>query len=206
MKNKDFAALSQRLLPDLPGFAVKAPLIFIPPVKHTLRGIYFESHSYETTMFYVWAFFLPLCVPTKYVGFNLGKRIENPGGGPWSADSPNLLLQLSAAVRRDALPFVSLIESPRDLARAARSLKSQDPYTQQAVAYAFARAGDIDEAVAALDKLMCVLDLKTLWQFEMAKRAITLKAQLLTEPAGAQKQLQEWESESVRNLGLENFR
>jgi len=204
MKNKDFAELAQRLLPNLPGFTVKAPLMFIPPAKHTLRGICFESHSYNAKQFYVWVFLLPLCIPTKHVIFNLGKRIESPEGGPWNANAPNLLLQLSATVKREALPFLSRVESPRDLAQAARSLqRPQDPYTQQAIAFALARSGGVAEAVAALDELVGLLDVKVPWQLEMTQRADALRSQLLTDAASAQKQLEAWEAETTRNLGLE---
>jgi hypothetical protein len=207
MKNKDFGALAQRLLPDVPGFEVKAPLMFIPPLKHTLRGLCFESHSHDVKLFYVWVFLLPLCVPTKYLGFNLGKRIENPGVGPWNADAPNLLPQLSAALKREAVPFISHVESPRDLAQAAKSLcRTKDPYTQEAIAYALACAGDAGKAVAELDTLLAMLDTKVPWQLEMVERAQALKAKLLANPAEARGQLEAWENESVKNLGLEKFR
>lgn len=51
MKNKDFARLANSCCQVYPGFPVKAPMMFIRPVKHTLRGIYFESHSYEAGYF-----------------------------------------------------------------------------------------------------------------------------------------------------------
>jgi hypothetical protein len=204
MKNKDFAALAQRLLPDSPGFAVKAPLMFIPPVKHTLRGLCFESHSHEAGLFYVWVFFLPLFVPRKHVSFEFGKRI---GGDRWNADAPNLVYELGGALKREAFPFLLPIESPHDVAQAATSLRlPQNPHVQQAIAYALARAGDASKAVAQLDALLALLDVKIPWQLEMAERANALKSQLLSDAASAQKQLEAWEVESVRNLGLEKFR
>lgn len=204
MKNKDFAALAQRLLPELPGFAVKAPLMFIAPVGHTLRGLCFESHSYEAKLFYVWVFLLPLCVPRKHVSFELGKRI---GGDRWNADAPDTVRELGIALKREALPFLSPIESPHDVAQAAKSLRlPQNPNVQQAIAYALARAGDVDKAVAELDTLLAMLDVKVPWQLEMLERANSLKSQLLNDASSAQKQLEAWEVESVRNLGLEKFR
>jgi len=77
---------------------------------------------------------------------------------------------------------------------------------QQAVAYALARAGELEEAIAELDTLLAMLDVKVPWQLEMAERANALKLQLLSDVAGAQKQLEAWEAESIRNLGLEKFR
>jgi hypothetical protein len=39
----------------------------------------------------------------------------------------------------------------------------------------------------------------------MAERARALKARLLVNPASAQQQLEAWESETAKNLGLEKF-
>lgn len=204
MKNKDFTELAKRLLPDLASFAVKAPLMFISPVKHTLRGFCFESHSHEAKLFYVWVFFQPLFIPTKHIILTFGKRINDDR---WNADAPNLVHELGDALKREALPFLSPIESPRDVAQAAKSLRlPQNPNVQQAIAYALARAGDVSKAVAALDELVRLLDVKVPWQLEMLERANALKSQLLSDVSNAQKQLEAWEVESVRNLGLEKFR
>jgi hypothetical protein len=206
MKTKDFAVLSKWLLPDLPGFTVKAPLMFILPLQHTLRGLCFESHSYEARQFYVWVFFFPLYVPTKHVSFNMGKRIEPAQKLPWNADAPNLIADLSTALRREALPFLSEIESPQDVANGALSLRQlQDPYVRQAMAYALARAGNVSKAVPALDELARLLDARVPWQREMAERAQTLSLQLLGDASEAKRQLDAWEAESVLNLGLEKF-
>jgi hypothetical protein len=113
MKNKDFARLGKQLLPDLPGFAVKGPYTFIAPVGHSLRGLCFESHSYEANLFYVWVFFLPVFIPRKYVSLNFGRRLQGPNGDDrWNADAPTLIADLRAAVERQALPFLSAIRSP----------------------------------------------------------------------------------------------
>jgi hypothetical protein len=86
--------------------------------------------------------------------------------------------------------------------------KPADPYVQQAIAYSFARAGDIGKAVTALDQLVGQVlsgNEPYPWQREMAERARALKARLLVNPASAQQQLEAWESETAKNLGLEKF-
>ncbi len=207
MKNKDFAELANRLLPDLPGLTVKAPLMFIPPVGETLRGICFEGSSFDKNSFYVNVFFLPLFVPRKHLSFEFGNRIRTASGGDrWNADAPDIVRELGVALKREALPFLSPIESPRDVAQAATSLRlPQNPHIQQAIAYALARAGDVDKAVAELDALLAMLDVKVPWQLEMFERANALKSQLLSDEPSAQKQLEAWEAESIRNLSLEKF-
>lgn len=206
MKNKDFAELAKHLLPDLPGFFVKGPLVASHPVKNTLRGLYFEGSDFDKHSFYVWTFFLPLFVPTKHVSFNLGKRLREPGGGDrWNADAPNLVAELRAAVKRDALSFLSGIESAEDIARAAAAFqKTGDPYALQAIAYAWARAGDVERAMEELERLIRLLDVEVPWQLEMIERAETLKAKL-ADPTERQRQFAVWENESVKNLGLQKF-
>lgn len=204
MKNKDFTTLIQRILPNLPRFVLKVPLMLLPPMDHTLRAIYFESHSYETRLFYVWVFYLPLFVPRKHVSFEFGKRI---GGNPWHADDPNLVQELGEALKREALPFLAPIKSPLDVAYAVQKLNlPQNPHIQEATAYALARAGDADKALTEIDTLLAMLDAKISWQFEIAERAHSLKSLLTSDLNGAQKQLEDWEVESIRNLGLEKFR
>lgn len=204
MRNKDFAVLARRLLPGLPGFAIKAPLMFILPIGYTLRGLYFESHSYDKKLFYVWVFFLPLFIPRKHVSFEFGKRI---GGDRWNADAPDLIQELGDALKREALPFLSVIKSPWDVAQAAMALRlPQNQHIQQAIAYALARAGEVNTALRALHELIRLLDARVPWQREMAERAETLIGKLAVNPADAQKQLETWEAETVKNLGLDSFR
>jgi hypothetical protein len=56
-----------------------------------------------------------------------------------------------------------------------------------------------------LERLVRLLDVKIPWQREMANRAGILKAKLLSNPVEVQRQLEAWEAESVKNLGLEKF-
>jgi|SRR5262249_3931337 len=202
MTKREFERIGKALLPELPDFGVAGQLLFAQPIGETLRGIYF-ARSIGPRDFYAHLVVLPLFVPTTVVGFNFGWRV---GGGShfWNADDPNLIAELAAALKREALPFLSRIQSPRDVADAAMSLhKSADWYVQQAIAYALARAGDVSQAVVALDELVRMLDVTVPWQREMSERAMALKSQLLDDPCRAQQQLDAWEAESIRNLGLE---
>lgn len=208
MKSKEFTALAKKLMPNLPGFAVKGSMAIMRPVKTVLRGIYFEGSSFDTKSFYVWVFFLPLFVPTNVVNFNLGQRLRVPGGGDrWSTDMPNLIGDLTAVIERDALPFLTGVESPLDVARAAgRNQSPQDPYVQQAVAYAWARAGEVKRANDELEKLIHLLDARITWQHALIERADRLRAMLLEKPEDVQAQLDAWENETSRCLGLEGFK
>jgi hypothetical protein len=61
------------------------------------------------------------------------------------------------------------------------------------------QAGDV------LDRLIGHLREDVPWQREMADRARTLKSQLVSYPAAAQKQFDAWEVETAKNLGLEEL-
>ena len=121
---------------------------------------------------------------------------------------------LAAAAQRAAQhvgpgqgPVFGDIASLHDVAKAATALQTaQDPYVQEAIAYALARAGDVEQAAMALDQLVGLLDVKVPWQCEMADKARALKSQMVSNPSDVQRQLEAWEAESVHNVGLEAFR
>lgn len=207
MKKKDFEAIGKRLLADLPGFAVRGPVVFIAPVRGVLRGLYFEGSDFDKNSFYVNIFILPLFVPTKFMYFLFGDRLRVDGADRWKADAPNMLAQLGATIKQEALPWLSRSKSLIDITRLAESHPNpKDLHVQQVVAYALARSGNVKQAVDALDRLLGLLSEEVPWQHEMAERAKVLKSQLLAEPTAAQRQLDSWEIETVRNLGLEEFR
>ena len=219
MKKKEFEAIGKQLMLYLPEFGLNGDLLFIQPIEHVVRGICFNG-SIDPRSFYVEVFLQPLFVPSEHIRFNIGWRLRGKAGGPtgWNANSPGLVTELRNELQREALPFLRRIQSPKDLADAASTIhpiqgpgeqkssehNSRDPITQQAIAFALARAGDAREACDALDRLVRLVNGNNFWQHEV-NRALALKSQLLRDPAAAQRQLDDWEAETVRNLGLEEF-
>ncbi len=204
MKNSEIAAIQRGLLPDLPGFAQKGQMLFVSPVGHTLRGIFFDRAT-NPRGFYVQILIQPLCVPEEHIIFNLGWRLRHGRTDLWNADDPQLIPELSLALSREALPFLSSIESPRDTATAAVSLrKSGDPIVQQAIAYAFARAGDVPEAVKALGRLREQLEETQQYRasHEDLRRAEALELELVSDPSEARRRLESWEAETAKKLAV----
>lgn len=219
MKKKELESIGKRLFPDLLEIAVKGDLLFMRPIEHVLRGICFDG-SIDPRSFYVEVFVQPLFVPSQQISFNIGWRLRGKGGGPtsWNADSPSLVTELRSALQSEALPFLRRVESPMEFAVAAGAVHpvngpmapqsidtSSDPVRQQAVAYAWARAGDIQQADDALSRLIRLANQNLFWKREAAQASM-LKSVFLTDPAAAQRQLDAWEEETVKNLGLEEFR
>jgi hypothetical protein len=222
MTRKEFEAIGKRLLPDLPGFAVKGGLLFVRPVGHTLRGILF-SRSIDKRTFYVHIFIQPLFFPAEHIILNIGWRLRVRPKGPesWDADAPSLIAELSDGLRREALPFLKRIQTDRDVAEAASSVNlitgpiahpaiaygSVHAFNQEVIAYALARSGDLDQARDALDRLLGFpSNMEIPWHREADRRARAMKSQLGTDPAAALRQLDAWEAETTRNIGLEPFR
>jgi hypothetical protein len=63
----------------------------------------------------------------------------------------------------------------------------------------------VGEAIEFFDKVAQGIDKKSGWALKLAERALAMKASLLANPSEAKTQLEIWESETVRNLGLEEF-
>ena len=203
---KDLIALEEGLLLELPGFSVNERLMLISPLENVLRAIYFESSSYDKTAFSVTVFVMPLCVPTEHLSFNFGRRVRHKGGGDrWTMTMPNLVTELSTALKDQALPFLSQVKNLLDFVDMAKSF-SGNPHTPKAIAFALARAGQDHRAIAVLDELLSQLDLNVAWHQAIADQAETLKTKLVSNPAEAHRQLEDSEAETVRKLGLEQFR
>jgi hypothetical protein len=205
MKTKEFVALEKRLLPEFPEFAIKGSLMFVTPLGQTLRGFDFES-SRSKECFYVYAFFLPLCTPAEYLSYNFGDRLRCNGAELLCTTDPDFEAALKSAMQKEAR-FLRTLQSPEDVITALRAhvRRTNDPYGYEAIAYLLARQGKARAAVEELDRLVRMLD-PVDWQQEMASRAQLLKAKLLANPMEARQQLETWELQSVRNLGLESFR
>jgi hypothetical protein len=206
MRTRDLVEIEKTLLPDLPGFTIKGNMMFMRPVKEILRGLYFEGSDFDKSSFYITFFALPLCVPTTHLYFLFGNKLRISGSDRWNAKDPSELAELSTTIRRDAMPFLSRTESLLGFADAAQSLASVNPHTPMAIAFALARAGHANEALDVLDRLLPQLDLRVAWQSQIADQVKALRAKLVANPSTAQQQLEVWEAESSRNLGLEEFR
>jgi hypothetical protein len=206
MTTKEFVALEKDLLPSFAGFAIKGSLMFLPPVEHTLRGFSFEGSAFDKASFYVTAFFMALCVPRKHLIFNFGERLRERGGDRWAIKGPNFKTSLESAMKKE-VPLLERLKTPQDIVEVAiQRGHPKDPYRQETIGYMLALAGQIEPAVRALEHLLAMLDTKVQWQHEMTARAQLLKTDLLEDPKKAKERLATWEAESIRNLGLQEFR
>jgi hypothetical protein len=121
---------------------------------------------------------------------------------------PSMVRDLSAALKQEALPFLSRIKLPQDVAGAAAALeKFGDPYVQQAIAYAVARGGDSRRATGALTHFLGTLKANSEypWQREMRQRAEDLKSEFRDNPSLACQRFDSWQIETTKLLGLEEF-
>ena len=181
--------------------------MFARPLGEVLKGLCFEGSDFDKTSFYVNYFVTLLCVPTKFLLLFFSDRLRIEGGARWDTADPNMIMRLNAAVHRDALPYLSRVHAARDICEVAKLHPNpNDPYVLQSVAYASARSSDFERATTQLEQLMGVLDMKISWQREMWDRAKKLRGQIVENRTLALEQLQSWEMETIKSLGLEAFR
>lgn len=208
MTRKQSERLGRILLEELPGFVLKSPLVFLPPTGHFLYALCFQGSRFSKTSFYLYAFVLPLFVPTQYLNFNLSLRVRQSNGTEgWDLGQTNLVEELRSAMRHQALPFFPNAGAPSDIIKATLPTgQLHGPYDHQAIAYALTLEARIDDALSALERLLLLLDPKVSWQNEMAARANLVRTELKADPCRTQRRLLAWEEETVRNLKLEAFR
>jgi hypothetical protein len=204
MRKKEFAALGRQLINYLPGFVIaKTGKLVMSPVTHTLRGVSLYG-SIAPRDFYAHVFFQPLFLPAEHVALNLGWRI---GGASWHADEIGVVEQLGALLAREAVPFLSRIDTVDDMIAVIRELRfGTSGYGREALAYCLAKAGHYPEAIDDLNWVAAVANRAIEWQRVAAERAELLAETLRTDPAKAQAMLTRWETESATRLNVAAYR
>ncbi len=207
MKYREFEEISRELVCCMPGFEIKGPLLFRSPIGGILRGICFDR-SADADLFYVWYFFLPLFMRREDISFTFGNRLWHPRGQwAWERGMDGLIPDLRRMIEREVLPFVSKVNTAADVVREAEAhLHYPGPHYLNTLAYALARAGQTKRSLAAFDRLLVELDPGVFWQNDLADEARRFKGLLETDPDQAQRQLDAWTDESLRNLRLEKYR
>ncbi len=212
MKVKDFQRLMRLLCPFYPTYKIKGSMFFAAPFTHLFSGFYFEPSGFDALAFYVNAFVFPLYVPADDINFTFGKRL----GGlsqRWELSEGEALDHLAARVRlsmdKEGLPFLKSAITPAELAHVAHKMASENnPYVQQAVGYSLIIAGRNAEAREVLSVLYSTLENITPnldWHSDMMQRSLFLQELLDTNPSQAKLTLQQWERNTVKNLGLTSF-
>jgi hypothetical protein len=199
-------ALEKQLAQALPGFRIRKTLMVLPPVDQVLRGVWFDQSGYDEISFSVTAFAMPLCVSTKHLAFTFGERVRHQGDGDrWSIEMPELLIDLCTALKQQALSFLSKGETLEGFIEIAR-LAPPTGRTLEGLGYALARVGETGQAIDVFSQLIPMLNLDIAWQRDLADQVRAFTAKLIKQPREAQEQLAKWERETIRNLGMEEFR
>jgi hypothetical protein len=151
-------------------------------------------------------FTINVYIPTEYVSFSFGFRLENSEGGWWDSNLPNLVSQLVSSINKQLLDFFNQNQTPRDFVQfAPHRYRCTNSYVRQAMEYSLAHIGDYEQAVKELSELIDVLDYECSWMRDMADEASKLREFIKRDPDEAQKLLLSWEAQTIDNLGLREF-
>ena len=197
--------LTDRLSHKLPGFVERHQLLFIAPPGDLLRGIYLDR-SINPRRFYIQVFIQPMFVPAENLVFTFDWRL---GGGShtWDLDSSSLLPDLSASIKRAAIPYLSTFESVRAFTDIVlKDKRTDNPHVQQVIALALTRDGRGQEASPILNGLSVEFASDPIpWKREIADRAKFLKTGVDSGPQKAQGILDAWKSATVKSLKLDTL-
>lgn len=206
MKARELKPVFDALLPYLPGFAKCKRILLKAPMNGMLRAINFDPSAFDKDSLYVSSVVMPLCVPRDYISLLFGDRLKHETEGQhWNALMPNLVTDLSTAIRQQALPILTAAESLdgfTDLAK--RSWRN--PHAPKSVAFALARAGKGKEAVALIDDYLPELDVAARAEKDIFDISTRLRDLLIRDPEAADRQLRAWEDYTIQKLKLEAFR
>src|SRR5690349_12611073 len=92
-----------------PGFVRKGRMLILPPVRHLLRAVIFDSSGFSKSAFYPTAFVQPLYQGKDYFFLTFGGRLRSRENVLWDlakTDPATLWDALTTAIGQQALPFL----------------------------------------------------------------------------------------------------
>jgi hypothetical protein len=199
----------------LPGFGRKGALLFDKDVDPLLRGIFIDS-SRDPKRLYVQVFVQPLYLPGSTFLFNMGWRL---GGRAWIIDDHTVSDDLVAAISSQALPFLSSVKTPLDLAGAVirtpflaqtspegqAPTRINDPVCVRMRLYSLIYAEKSADAFAEFEKLKNLLTLQFEWENAILQEAASILELSSHYPDQAVRKMEEWKIETMRILRLDTL-
>ncbi|MGA1981172.1 MAG: hypothetical protein ABSG84_01755 [Acidobacteriaceae bacterium] len=202
MTNRDFDKLAETLMSEFPIFARHKKLLYLPLENGLLRGILFDSSDFSKTKFYVYAFLMPLFVPSKNLTLSFGDRLRvDKKFDCWDLNNADTAAKLRNAIETQGLPFLNSLGTVTDFISYLRD-KGPMTHSLEALAYSLAWEGLALEAASVFDQIPPRLEPNIPWQKELRDRAIECATQLLSTPVLAIDHLKDVESTTRNNLGL----
>jgi hypothetical protein len=206
----------QYLIPRLPGYLAKGPLVYHGSTEHLLRGFYFERSSHGDRGFFVWVFVQPLYIPSDHLAFSFGDRLPHLAEGAdrfWQireggeAEVMDDILRLAEDAGLAFLNRFPTVESlPDGLVRSfPGSLGSR---ALEAIAYAHVLSDSPEKAMTALRRLKDQVSEasqklpKRVWLHEIGERAQKVEDALGRSSEAAKAVLNEWSEETRKALGI----
>jgi hypothetical protein len=206
MNARDFKSLYALLLPSLPGFVGHKRMLILPPMNGMLRAIHFDPSGFDKASFYPSRLVMPLCDPTHFLSLLLSKPFYHKTEGyGWTINMPNLVEDLIATIRDEALPALRQAENLDGFLELAAPAWG-NPHTPKQVAFVLAKAGQRDRAVAIIDDYLPKLRMHSHWEKEIFDLSTHLRDLLVNDPEAAHRQLLAWEDYTIQKLKLEAFR
>jgi hypothetical protein len=77
--------------------------------------VLFEGSDFDANAFYVSVFFMPFFVPAEQLVLNFGRRLGNRSCR-WNKNDPDIDIELSDVLKNEALPYLSEVETPEQVA------------------------------------------------------------------------------------------
>lgn len=188
---------------SLDNFVTRGRVAWIRPVGEVARGVAIDESSFDPAGFYVWAFVMPVFVPSSHVSFNLGFRLKRFDGSQlWNANEPDCTAELAEAIATQA---VSQLQSVNDAASVMSFMHRRGIVDRHTTLLCHSKLGNIEAAERAYQELMQGLDVTVKWQRELAESASDVLRKLRHSQAEAHRQLQQWSNATVKSLGVEDL-
>jgi hypothetical protein len=190
----------------MPGFVTdNKKMVFIAPIRHTLRALLFESSSDKNAFYFNW-FFMPTCVPINYLTLSYGERLPAPVRTGWALDIPDLPMQLVKEANKSAVPFLRKLNSITKTVAAIKARRKRlDIHDFEQMGYLLILDHDFSAAAKELAELK-KHNSTYQWERDVVARGLSVLELLQQDPMIALDKIKSWEAETITNLRLDKWK
>lgn len=175
-----------------------------------LQAMAVESSGFSATKFCLWAFVLPLYIPTTYIHYTYGARLGALGGRSeiwWDTTDPNWQEDATRKVSEEARPFFDTTRGPTGLSKYIETHLADQMDTDlrviEVLGYSRALAGDLRSATAAVTKAKRSAQRLTMpWAKDVLTRLDAYEHAALQGEDEVRMLLATWRESSIRKLHL----
>jgi hypothetical protein len=172
LRKSEIDALLQEISPRLDGYSISADMLVRGKSKYAMCAFQVETHQRTRSDYYMWAFWVPLCVPIDNLHYTYGERVRGKHGDLWTRHvNDNSIIDDMRRSERSVFPPA---DDPECIYQEIIKVPNYSQHVILAKAHVAACNKKFVEAKNYIKQLNEAIDLNIAWHLALLNKARSL--------------------------------